>query len=285
MAARDREERRRAGTSWSPNCREILRKLRAGEALTREEAQLAREAVHRPRQDDEQARAYTASKPLAEATLDVGDRGLMTVSGVFPDGVLEALTRGPLMQRSRAKGQGRTVAQWDGAFAELKKHMTFDSRGNVRTTSASVVHRDGRFDFKLPSWVVEQLQLETTLEAVLGALRLHMAPGPQIRTHNVMYVPRSCHQNQEWHVDDKPRAQDRKHTYFTILIHLNPIDSRCGGTEVRFSNGETLVVRAKPGDAFVFHGAMEHRGLGNCGMADRFFYYASFSCHPDENDL
>ena len=38
---------------------------------------------------------------------------------------------------------------------------------------------------------------------------------------------------QHWHVDDAfDNSRVVLHRYFTILIHLNPIDAFCGGTEI-----------------------------------------------------
>jgi hypothetical protein len=71
--------------------------------------------------------------------------------------------------------------------------------------------------------------------------------------------------------------------YFTVLIHLNPIDSCCGGTEIYGKGLRFDLVRARPGDAFVFHGSLLHRGQANLGDSHRFFYYASFACKADAN--
>ena len=226
---------------------------------------------------------YTSSKSLVDATLDIRAQGLMTVSNVFSSVILQNLMHGPLSVESKSK---RVIHKWDGVFKEFKKHMTFDDRsGKVKTTDSQVVHRGGRFDLKMPTWVVDKLHLADILESLLRVLREIMDVEPQIRTHNVVFVPKNSHEDQAWHLDDVENKKNSKHKYFTILIHLNPIDERCGGTEYVNAKGEAIIVRAKPGDAFVFHGALEHRGLGNRGDKDRFFYYASFSCHPDENDL
>ena len=42
-------------------------------------------------------------------------------------------------------------------------------------------------------------------------------------------------------------------------------------------------IRARPGDALVFHGSLLHRGHANNGSSHRFFYYASFACGADAN--
>ena len=84
---------------------------------------------------------------------------------------------------------------------------------------------------KLPAYVVSQLQLDAILEPVLSRLRTIMGrPAPQLRTHNVVFVPvgSGC---QQWHVDDS-KVRRKQHRYFTILVHLNPLDSNSGGTEV-----------------------------------------------------
>lgn len=56
-------------------------------------------------------------------------------------------------------------------------------------------------------------------------------PAPQIRTHNVVFVPVGS-RAQRWHVDDCKVSRKSKQRYFTILVHLNPLDSNSGGTEV-----------------------------------------------------
>jgi hypothetical protein len=94
------------------------------------------------------------------------------------------------------------------------------------------VNAPGRYDLKLPSYVVEELRLETLLEPMLSLLRTIMptSPAPILRTHNVVFAPVGSAE-QEWHVDDSIR-EGKKHSYFTILIHLNTIDDLCGGTEI-----------------------------------------------------
>ena len=89
----------------------------------------------------------------------------------------------------------------------------------------------GRYDLKLPDFVVEQLGLVKVLQPVLDLLETIMStPKPQLRTHNVVFVPMGS-KPQKWHVDDV--ANDRKlHKYFTILVHLNSLDSNSGGTEI-----------------------------------------------------
>jgi len=105
---------------------------------------------------------------------------------------------------------------------------------------------------------------------------------PKLRTHNIVFVPVGC-PAQSWHTDDIAH-EGKTHRYFTILIHLNPIDDGCGGTEVWDSVlMKKHLIRARPGDAFVFNGSIVHRGQSNKGNAHRFFYYASFSCQNDAN--
>lgn len=104
------------------------------------------------------------------------------------------------------------------------------------------------------------------------------------------------------------------HSYFTVLIHLNSIDDLCGGTEIwsqSLKRGDLVSflfvlwllflccyyisfdifilffrqIRGRPGDAFVFNGSLLHRGQGNRGFTHRWFYYASFSCTKDANEV
>jgi ectoine hydroxylase-related dioxygenase (phytanoyl-CoA dioxygenase family) len=144
--------------------------------------------------------------------------------------------------------------------------------------------------------------LEDRLKPILLRLRSVMGQRePFVRTHNVVFVP--CGSDaQPWHYDDSVRLLSHRR-YFTILISLNPIDENCGGTEIwdDYSNKTDLVsvflqvstslcsqfsflqIRPRPGDAFVFHGGLRHRGCGNSGKTHRLFYYASFSCGTDDN--
>jgi hypothetical protein len=79
--------------------------------------------------------------------------------------------------------------------------------------------------------VVDQLELDKVLGPILEKLSTIMGtPTPQVRTHNVVFVPVGS-KPQKWHVDDTVR-EGKTHRYFTILIHLNSLDSCCGGTEM-----------------------------------------------------
>lgn len=84
---------------------------------------------------------------------------------------------------------------------------------------------------KLPEFVVDALKLNEALDPILEKLRSIMGyPTPKIRTHNVVFVPIGSFP-QQWHTDDTVK-EGKVHKYFTILIHLNCIDSACGGTEI-----------------------------------------------------
>jgi hypothetical protein len=93
-----------------------------------------------------------------------------------------------------------------------------------------MIDRDGRFDLKLPKFVVDQLDLGKIIEPILEKLRPIMCQNPTLRTHNIVFVPVGS-RPQQWHTDDSMK-QKKPYRYFTILIHLNPIDAKCGGTEV-----------------------------------------------------
>ena len=61
----------------------------------------------------------------------------------------------------------------------------------------------GRFDIKIPKFVVEELQLERVLEPILSRLRSIMSPHrtPLLRTHNIIFAPMGS-AAQTWHFDD-----------------------------------------------------------------------------------
>jgi hypothetical protein len=90
----------------------------------------------------------------------------------------------------------------------------------------------GRYDITLPSFLVEELKLNELLKPITDRLQPWMLQHPlaQIRTHNIVFAPVGSRE-QAWHSDDSLHTPV-KHRYFTILIHLNTIDSDCGGTEV-----------------------------------------------------
>ena len=66
--------------------------------------------------------------------------------------------------------------------------------------------------------------------------------------------------------------------FHPILNYYN--ENREKGSEELQRND---MIRARPGDAFIFNGSIMHRGQGNSGYSHRFFYYASFSCRNDVN--
>lgn len=172
---------------------------------------------------------------------------------------------------------GRVAEQWIGVMAEVERRMSESCR--------NLVNRDGRFDLRLPEFVVQALKLDEALAPVLEKLRSVMGqPRPEIRTHNVVFVPVGS-EAQGWHADDS-MYQGKKYRYFTILVHLNTTENKCGGTEI-WSKQQQLgdLIRGRPGDAFVFNGSMLHRGQANNGSMHRFFYYASFACRPDANTV
>ena len=215
---------------------------------------------------------YSPSKPLENAWDECIRKGMMIVSGVFSHEVMKKLTHGIIEKKTSA---GRISDVWSGAGVEVAKRLSQNCR--------NIIDRDGRFDIRLPEFVIQQLQLELILKPITDKLRTIMGhPTPEIRTHNVVFVPVGS-TPQKWHADDT-NHRCKMHRYFTILIHLNPIDQECGGTEIwesQVRRGD--VVRGRPGDAFVFNGSLMHRGLGNSGNSHRFFYYASFSCKADAN--
>ena len=210
---------------------------------------------------------YTPSEPLERAWKTCLSKKYTIVSSVFPSVLLERLMHGEMSKTTRS---GRSTDTWKGAPIEFEHRYVID--------------RQGRYDMKLPDFVVDASNVSHYLEPLLKKLRTIMGPKePRIRTHNVMFVPVGC-KNQAWHTDDRKRTDRKYSKYFTILVQLNDIDDACGGTELYDTRTRTSrVVRCKPGDAFVFSGDTKHRGLANNGRVNRFFYYCSFSCNRDFN--
>eukprot|EP01036_Dinobryon_divergens_P026965 gene26965-35669_t len=203
---------------------------------------------------------YSPSRPLDAAWEECKRKGFMVVSELFSYEIM------------------KVVESWEGAVKEIAKNV-----GGL--ASHDVVNRDGRYDMAIPKFLVKDLQLENILKPITDRLATIMgSPTPQLRTHNIIFAPVGS-KAQHWHVDDAfDNKRIARHRYFTILIHLNPIDAFCGGTEIwseSMNRGD--MIRARPGDALVFNGTMLHRGQGNVGRCHRFFYYASFACRADEN--
>ena len=61
----------------------------------------------------------------------------------------------------------------------------------------------GRFDIKIPLFVVRELRLEELLEPILSRLKTIMNPRrtPLLRTHNIIFAPVGS-DSQTWHFDD-----------------------------------------------------------------------------------
>lgn len=198
----------------------------------------------------------------------------MVVSQVFSYDLMHRLLYGTVQRTSKS---GRLVDGWRGVIPEIGARL-------VASGCHDMIDRDGRYDLKLPDFVADALDLPGVLEPILAHLRAIMpsSPAPVLRTHDVVFAPMHS-PAQKWHYDDS--ADQRKpYRYFTILIHLNPIEPACGGTEIWVEKADRGdLVRARPGDALVFPGNLMHRGLANHGNMHRYFYYAAFACHKDLN--
>jgi len=219
---------------------------------------------------------YSPSKPLDKAWKECQEKGFMVVSKVFDYETMIKLTHGTL---TRTTSSGRVADTWTGALTEIAKRL--------KASCHNIIIRGGRYDLKLPEFVVKELKLNEILEPILDKLRTIMGiPKPEMRTHNVVFAPVNS-ECQKWHFDDSKR-EGKYHRYFTILIHLNTLDADCGGTEIWSGKGNVHrgdLIRARPGDAFVFNGSLMHRGRENIGGMHRLFYYASFACREDANTL
>lgn len=54
----------------------------------------------------------------------------------------------------------------------------------------TIVIPSGRYDLRLPDFVIDQLGLVAALQPILSLLETCMGcPKPQLRTHNVVFVP------------------------------------------------------------------------------------------------
>eukprot|EP01039_Chlorochromonas_danica_P006704 gene6704-7412_t len=216
---------------------------------------------------------YTPARPLDAAWAECLDKGVMTVSRVFSYDLMERLLHGEVHKSSHKSG--RVVDYWRGAIQEISQRL-------LDTRCDDMVDREGRYDLKLPDYVVDHLGLAAVLQPILAKLSTVMRGQPTLRTHDVVFAPVSS-PSQKWHYDDCA-DQRTPYTYYTVLISLNPLDSGCGGTEIwidKLNRGD--LIRLRPGDALVFPGNLMHRGMANLGQTHRFFYYAAFACHKDLN--
>ena len=221
---------------------------------------------------------YSPSRPLHLAWDECRTKGFMAISRVFDLATCKALTHGNKNIRLNT-ARGRTSDSWPGALRAIDEKLG----GAVGGICTNIVDRGGRYDMRIPDFVIDQLQLNEKLKPVLTHLATIMGtPVPSIRTQNVVFCPVGS-PAQPWHTDDSA-TPPKFHRYFTILIHLNPVDENCGGTEVYSTELKRYdIIRNRPGDAFVFNGSLKHRGQSNEGQTHRLFYYAAFSCRADQN--
>jgi hypothetical protein len=217
--------------------------------------------------------SFSPARPLQLAWQEFQEKMYMCVSKVFDYDTIKKLTHGTVEARTLT---GRVSHSWNGVLNEISSCL----KAGVMT---NLIHRDGRYDMRLPDFLVQELGLDLKLKPILDKLRTVMGtPAPELRTHNIVFVPVGS-SHQRWHADDTLNKLKRER-YFTIIIHLNLTDEDGGGTEIwsrKLHRGD--LVRGRPGDAFVFSGSLLHRGQGNSGLKHRLFYYASFACRPDAN--
>jgi hypothetical protein len=122
---------------------------------------------------------YSPSRPIDAAWEECQKKGYMSVSRVFPLDVVKALTHGYIEQRTQ---YGRVAQKWTGAVSEITEKMKKDCQ--------NVVIRGGRFDIRVPDFVVEELRLNELLSPIMDRLRTIMGfPEPEIRTHNIVFAP------------------------------------------------------------------------------------------------
>ena len=78
----------------------------------------------------------------------------------------------------------------------------------INDSSHNIVDRQGRYDMKLPEFVVRELKLEEILAPVLALLDTVMVTTKKahLRTHQVVFCPVGS-EDQIWHVDDCQRKK------------------------------------------------------------------------------
>jgi hypothetical protein len=138
------------------------------------------------------------------------------------------------------------VEKWTGIVPEVlnrlsthASHNVIDRQGDNFTVHIFDVNHfifnfnfpTGRYDVKLPNFLVEKLNLPSLLQPILERLTTIMGtPTPQIKTHDIVFAPVGS-DAQQWHADDSI-TRHKLHRYFTVLIQLNTLDENCGGTEI-----------------------------------------------------
>ena len=93
---------------------------------------------------------YTPSEPLERAWKNCLFKKYMIVATVFPSVILKKLMYGEMSKTTRS---GRSSDTWKGAPIEFEHRYVID--------------RQGRYDMKLPDFVVDALNLPKHLEPLL----------------------------------------------------------------------------------------------------------------------
>ena len=92
--------------------------------------------------------------------------------------------------------------------------------------------------------------------------------------HVAIVVARPSDEDQEWH-----RDQNRCDS-FNLCIPLTRITAENGATEVRRSDGQTIVMQCEPFECYVFNQRLLHRGLANRTCEDRPLVMVTLSRNP-----
>ena len=102
---------------------------------------------------------YSPSRPLDEAWEECKLKGFMCVSKVFSYDIMRKLTHGPLSRQTKS---GRVAEHWPGALREIERR--------INNSCNNIINREGRYDLRLPDYVVEILNINEILKPILEKL-------------------------------------------------------------------------------------------------------------------
>ncbi len=142
----------------------------------------------------------------------------------------------------------------------------------------------GRIDFQLTNAFVQWTGIanEINKSNIINIIKNEIKCDKLVfRTINVMIVLPNA-EDQPIHTDiaGKKRGQ----FFVTVIIPLNPITNKMGGTEIFCDCAQkSIIVKGEPGFGFYFCGNVKHRGLANKSQTTRFFLYFALSKHNDPN--
>ena len=100
---------------------------------------------------------FSLSKPLSMAFEECCLKGIMIVPRLLTFGTINLMTHGNFEE---IMNSGRITESWNGAVNEITKRLN-------ATTTHNLINRGGRYDMRIPDFVIEQLHLVEKLTPLL----------------------------------------------------------------------------------------------------------------------